>query len=75
MVDDIEVELKLSFLKPLHTGWIKDLNNYLISEKIGKIISDVWKAVFITEAIEKGSKSLDPLDLFYEVNPLTNLNE
>ena len=30
------------------------------------------KAAFITEVIEKGSKSLDPLNPFYDVDPLTN---
>ena len=32
-VDDIEVELKLSVLKPINAGWIKDLYDYLTSEK------------------------------------------
>ena len=51
---------------------IKDFYEYLTSEEESKIISNGWKAAFIVEAIEKGSKSLDPLDPFYEVAPLTN---
>ena len=34
-VDDTEVELKLSFLKFLRTGWIQDLYDYLTSEEGG----------------------------------------
>lgn len=34
-VDDTEVELKLSFLKFLRTGWIHDLYDYLTSEEGG----------------------------------------
>ena len=35
-----------------------------------EIISNGWKAAFITEAIEKGTKRLEPLDLFITVYPL-----
>ena len=34
-VDDTEVELKLSFLEFLRTGWIQDLYDYLTSEEGG----------------------------------------
>ena len=44
----------------------------MTSEEGGKIISNGWKAAFSTEAIEKGSKSLNLVDLFYKVVPLTN---
>ena len=42
------------------------------SEEDGKIISNGWKAAFITEAIGKGSKFRNPLDPFYEVDLLIN---
>ena len=48
----------------------------MTSEEGGKIISNGWKAAFITEAIEKGSKSLNLVDLFYKVVPwTTEVNE
>ena len=72
MVGDSDIGLKLSILKPLHAGWISDLYGYLTSEEGGKIISNGRKAVFITNIIEKNSKSLDSLDPFYEVDPLNN---
>ena len=70
-----DVKLKLSILKPLHAEWIKDLYNHLTSEKNRTIISNGWKAAFITEDIENGSSSLEPLDPFYEVDPLINTEE
>ena len=39
------------------------------SEDGDKIISNGWKATFITEVIRKGPKSLNLLDPFYETDP------
>ena len=39
------------------------------------IILNGWKAAFITEAIENGSSSLEPLHPVYEVDPLINSEE
>ena len=69
-IDDIDVDLKLSILKPLHAHWIKGLYDYMTSENGREIISNGWKAAFITEAIEKGTKCLEPLDLFITVDLL-----
>ena len=76
VVEDIDVKLSLSILKPMHAERIKNFNDYLTPEEGGKIFSVSLKAAFITEATEKGSKPLDPLDPFYVVDPLTNeMNE
>ena len=60
-VEDIDVELKLSVLKTLHGEWIKELYNYMTSDESRGIISNGWKAAFITEAILKDKKGLEPL--------------
>ena len=57
-VEDIDVELKLSILKPLHAEWIKELYNYMTCEEGRGITSNGWKAAFITEAFLKGKKGL-----------------
>ena len=41
-VEDIDVELKLSILKPLHAEWIKELYDYMTSEVSRGIISNGW---------------------------------
>ena len=40
LMEDIDVELKLSILKPLHTKWINELNDYMTSEEGHEIISN-----------------------------------
>ena len=44
----------------------------MTSEEGLKIISNGWKAAFITEAIEQGTKSLEPLDPFFDIASLIN---
>ena len=70
-IKDIDVEFKLSILKPLHTKWINELYDYMTSEEDRKVISNGWKAAFITEAIEQGTQGLEPLDPFFDIDPLT----
>ena len=71
-IEDIDVALKLSILKPLHAKGINDFYDYINSEKGHKITSNGLKATFITEEIEQGTKSLKPLDPFYDIDPLIN---
>ena len=42
----------------------------MTSEEGRGIISNGWKAAFITEAILKDKKGLEPLDPFFTVDPL-----
>ena len=57
-------------MKPLHTKWINELYDYMTSELSCKIISNCWKAAFITEGIEKRTKILGPLDPLFDINLL-----
>ena len=71
-VEDIDAELKSSIFKLLHAEWIKELYNYMTSEEGHGIISNGCKAAFITGAILKGKKGLEPLNPFFTVDPLLN---
>ena len=71
-IEDVDVQLKLSVLKPIHANWIVDLFNYFTSEKGREIISNGWKAAFITEVISTGSHGLESLDPFQAVDPLVD---
>ena len=55
-VDNIDIQLKMLVLKPLHANWINDLYNYLTASKGKEIIANGWKAAYITEAIKKVNK-------------------
>ena len=52
-VDDIEVELKLSVLKPINAGWIKDLYDYLTSEKNAWLSQMAGKQLLSTDVSRK----------------------
>ena len=71
-LDDIEVKLKLSVLKPLHAGWLIDAYNHLTSEAGRKIIANGWQSAGITSAISKGVQGLPTLDPFDTIDPLVN---
>ena len=61
-MDDIEVKLKLSVLKPLHAGWLIDAYDHLTSEAGRKIIANGWQSAGITSAISKGVQGLPTID-------------
>ena len=69
-LDDIEIKLKLSVLKPLDAKWIVELYNYLTFEKGHDVIGNGWKSARITGAIEGGVVNLESLDLFAGIDPI-----
>ena len=71
-LDDIEVKLKLSVLRPLHAGWLIDAYDHLTSEAGRKIIANGWQSAEITSAISKGVQGLPTLDPFDTIDPLVN---
>ena len=68
--EEIEVKLLLSKLKPPNASWLIDLYNHFTSQAGREVIANGWKAAGITDAIEKGSASLEPLDPFSQIDPL-----
>ena len=58
-LDDIEVKLKLTILKPLHASWIID---FLTGGK--QIILNGWNSAGILEAIRLGKDNMPSLDPF-----------
>ena len=64
-VASINVDLKLSTLKPLHAKCMNRIYRYLLSPRGQKIISNGWKASGITEAVDNARHSIMPeLDPF-----------
>ena len=59
-VTTIDVELKLSTLKPKHGEVMCDVYNYLKSMKGKNIILSGWKAAGITSAINEGRAGVMP---------------
>ena len=72
-IDDINVNLKLSTLKPLHASWIIQLYNHMTSFEGRGIIINGWRRAGILEAVAKGKEGLPPLDPFHDIDPLLDI--
>ena len=72
---DINIDLKLSKLKPLHAEWLVELYNQMSTAEGQKIIHSAWKASGITEAMKTGKASLQPLDPFHDIDPMVELDD
>ena len=70
---DINIDLKLSKLKPLHAEWLVELYNQISAAKGRKIIHSAWKASGITEAMKAGKASLQPLEPIHDIDPMVEL--
>ena len=62
-VEEIDVKLQLTRLKPLHAEWLAELNNQMATNKGKDIIMSGWKSVGISQAICTGSVNLVSLDI------------
>ena len=67
-LNDIDIKLTLTILKPLHASWLTNLHDYVTSQKGAEIIFNGWQSSSITEPIVKGTKNLENLDPFVSVD-------
>ena len=66
LIEDIDNRVN-AILKPLHAKWINERYDYIPAEESRKT-----RAAFITEAIEQGTKLLEPLNPFFDIDLLIN---
>ena len=64
-VEEIDMDFRLTTLKPLHAQWLISLYNHLTSERGSQIINNGRKRSGITGIID-GSTNLPPEDPFAE---------
>ena len=69
-LDDIEVDYRLSILKPLHAKWLVELCNHMFTDEGKEIVANDWKRTGIFDAIKLSSSSLASLDPFADMCPL-----
>ena len=69
-LQDIDVPLRLSLLKPYHAEWSIECYNHMTTTATQDVIPSGWKAAGITEAPQFGVKGLGPLDPFQEIDLL-----
>ena len=70
-MEEIDIDLKLSILKPLHVSWLIELFDHMTSPT-GKAVSlKAWEVAGITDAVKKGTSGLSSLDPFHDIDPLS----
>jgi len=67
---EIEVDLKLSIIKPLHAKWIMEVYNHMTSEEGRKVCLKGWQVSGIKDAVEQGLSDLPSLDPFADIDPM-----
>ena len=65
--DEIEVELRLSVLKPLQATWLVSLYNHLRGSMGKRHIAKGWRKAEISE-LAQGKTTLSPEDPFENIN-------
>ena len=68
-LQDIDVPLCLSVLKPFHAQWLVDFYNHMTTTAGRNIILYGWKTG-IMEALQAGTDGLESLDPFHDIDPL-----
>ena len=63
----VDVDLRLSVLKPIHVTWIVSMYNHLSSSEGRRSIPKGWKKAGVTDAVS-GSKKLPPEDPFEDLD-------
>ena len=58
--DDVDVDLRLSVLKPIHETWIVIMYNHFSSSEGRQSIEKGWKKAGVTDVVS-GSKKLPPI--------------
>ena len=66
-LEDIEVDYRLSVLKPLHIKWLVELCNHMSTAEVKEIVTNGWKKAGIFDAIKFGSSGLPSLDPFADI--------
>ena len=65
-LEDVQVKLQLTKLKPLQAGWIIKFFNEMTASKGNEIIGSGWNASGIKDATKLGMEKLPSLDPFEE---------
>ena len=71
-VEQIEVKLTLTTLKPIHAKWLVDFYNHMTTPDWEQVISSDWSAAGITNALKNWKTCLEPLDPFADIDPLVS---
>ena len=68
----IEIEFKLSTMKPLHVKWLMEMYELMTTAPGREICLKGWVKSGISKAIENGSNDISTLDPSFEIEPIEN---
>ena len=71
-IDDFQVGLQLTKLKPIHAGWLVEFYNHMTTSKGKEIIDNGWKAAGISNVLELGSSKMPSIDPFNNIDPIVS---
>ena len=71
-IEDVQVTLQLTKLKPIHAAWVVDLFNHMTTDKGKEIIESGWRAAGILDALKLGLEKLPSIDPFSDIAPMLN---
>ena len=71
-LENINISLKITVLKPLHPKWLVEFYNYITSGEKTEIITRGFERARITHASELGSSNLTEVDPFAEFSTLVS---
>ena len=74
-LEDVQVKLQLTKLKPLQAGWIIEFFKEMTTSKGSEIIGSGWNASGIKDAFKLGTEKLPFLNTFEEWDPMMNETE
>ena len=69
-IDDVQVGLQLTKLKPIHAGRLVEFYNHMTTSKWKEIIDNGWKVAGISDALELGSSKMPSIDPFHDIDPM-----
>ena len=67
-MEEIDIDLKLSVLKPLHASCLIELFDHMTSPADKAVSSKGWEVAGITDAVKKGASGLPSLDPFHDID-------
>ena len=68
----IDIDFKLSILKPLHAKWLLELFNRMTSEEGKNVNMKGWEVAGISGVVNKAIACLPSLDPFDDIDPLSS---
>ena len=71
-IDEIDIKLHQSLMKPLHAEWITNFYNHMTTLELKKVIESSWLSSGVQDAIRSGLNKLSSIDPFDDIAPMTD---